>query len=78
MGHTERSAQSGMYSSWSTLPGVPRVNRLMSEGLLIQDDVGLLLAIVVLALGKPFTHICYSGKSPASESPIYQGDVLVT
>ena len=38
---------------------------------------GLLGAIVVLALGKPFTHTCYSGKPPACGPPTDPGDVLV-
>ena len=50
---------------------------LTSERSPVRSRVGLLGAVVVLSLGKAFTHTCYSGKSPACEPPTDLGDVFV-
>ena len=43
----------------------------------VQDSMGLLWVVVVLALGKPLAFICYLGKSPTCEPPTNPGDVIV-
>ena len=62
----------------STYENFPTNNpTLMSDRSWVQALAGLVWAVVVLALGKPFTHTCYSGKPPACGPPADPGDVFV-